>query len=51
MELAACIAYVLIVAAVIAWLLYEMHLDRKSEQARQPTVPGPRERLPVKSDV
>lgn len=35
---------------VIAWLLYELHLDRASQQAHKPTVPGPRERLPVKSD-
>ena len=46
---AACIVYVLIVLAVVAWLLYEIRADKRDRI--HPTVPGPRERLPPKSDI
>lgn len=45
----ACIVYVLIVAAVVAWLVYELRVDKKA--SIKPTVPGPLERLPPKSDI
>lgn len=42
---------VLLLVIVIAWLLFELHLDRKSRRTYRATVPGPRERLPAKSDL
>jgi hypothetical protein len=49
MVIAACIVYVLIVAAVVAWLLYELRADKRDHI--EPTVPGPRERLPPRVDL
>lgn len=36
---------------VIAWLLAEIHADRKWRASIKPAVPAPLERLPPKSDV
>lgn len=48
LDVACCIAYVLILLAVIGWLVYELRADKRDRI--HPTVPGPRERLPPKSD-
>lgn len=49
MTIAACIVYVLIVLVVVAWLLYELRADKRDQV--KPHIPGPRERLPPKSDI
>ena len=41
----------LLLIGVIVWLLAEINADRKWQASIKPTVPGPRERLPPKSDV
>lgn len=48
MTIAACIIYALIVAAVIAWLLYELRADKKG--SIKPTVPQSK-RLPPRDDL
>ena len=49
MAIAVCIVYVLIVAVLVAWLLYELREDSKPPQ--KPTVPAPEERLPPRVDL
>jgi len=49
MTIVACIVYLMIVAAVIGWLVYELRADKRDRI--KPTVPGPLERLPPKSDI
>lgn len=53
MTVIAClmILYVIFVALVIAWLWAEIRADRKWRASIDPTVPGPRERMPPESDV
>lgn len=48
MTIAACVAYLLILVVVIAWLVHELRADKRD--SIKPTVPGPRERLPPRGD-
>jgi hypothetical protein len=50
LDVACCIAYVLILLAVIGWLAYELRADTRDPRYTT-TVPGPRERLPPKSEL
>lgn len=41
----------LVLIGLVMWLLAEINADRKWQASIKPTVPGPRERMPPKSDV
>lgn len=43
------IAMLILVAAVVVWLLYEIRVDKRDQV--KPTAPGPQERWPPKSDI
>jgi hypothetical protein len=40
----------LVLIGLVVWLLAEINTDRKWQDSIKPTVPGPLERLPPKSD-
>jgi Flp pilus assembly protein CpaB len=41
----------LVLIGLAVWLLAEINADRKWQASIKPTVPGPLERLPPKSDI
>jgi len=41
----------LVLVGLVVWLLAEINADRKWQASVKPTVPGPSERLPPKSDI